>query len=100
MRAFRPSIDSNATDTFKAQKGSKDTLLMSIKVWNEREEIVEYSHYICFLCTKSIIVASKNVGWTTDVTISSFIDVLTTFLDLERNTSLAVYGGPESSRIL
>ncbi len=45
-RAFWPSIDSNATDMFKAQKGSKDIVKIVhvtkiVKNWHGREEIVE-----------------------------------------------------------
>ncbi len=63
-RAFWPCIDSNATEMFKAQKGSKDIVKIVHVLWYSREcasktdTEEKKSLFLFSLRTKSILVAS------------------------------------------
>ncbi len=69
-RAFWPCIDSNATDTFKAQKGCKDIIKIVCHQWFNRN-VMKLRKY--FLHAKKTKITNKNL-----------LNVLTTFLGLAR----------------
>ncbi len=111
LRAFWPCIDSNATDTFKAQKGSKDVIKIvsgsTLMLWSYKNKLW-YSHE----CTSKLTWKRRN-GWIKSLFLFSlwkkysysfiklrlnhwchmdyFNNVLTTFLGLERVSSVAIY---------
>ncbi len=55
--------------------------------------------WLCKFCTKSILVASQNDRWTTDVTWTILTMSLLPFWALNLSVVLLVYGGSDSSRI-
>ncbi len=104
MRAFWPCIDSKGTTTFKAQRGSKD--IVKIVHVSFVVQLKFHEAMRIFLCTKKTKITLFN-NFFSSVSLwlnhwchmDYFIDVLTTFLGLDRGSWVDLYGGSESSWI-
>ncbi len=84
-RAFWPSIDSKATDTFKAQKGSKD-----IVMWHQWFNLNVMKLQECFLCTKKTKLLYSTISSLSCQSLMrsrQYHNSLTTFLGLERSVA-------------
>ncbi len=115
-RAFWPCIDSNTTDTFKSQKGSKGFIktihVTSVVLFYEATRIIFvckrklkqwlYLTIYSLPCQSSMCIHASTTHACTAPCLQAchmdyFNDVLTIFLGLERVSCIAVYTGSESS---
>ncbi len=102
LRAFWPSIDSNAITTWHQWFNHNFMKLRELFLCAKNTKITKitlYNKITVFLLKKKYYHSFIKLRLSHWCHMDYFIDVLTTFLGLECVSCVAVYGGSESSRI-